>query len=459
MKLEIIVAEIGSTTTVVSGFSDLATAPRLVAQGQGPTTVEAGDVRQGLKSALADLRANLGTEDLEWQHIYACSSAAGGLKMTVHGLVYDMTARAAREAALGAGAVLNQVTAGPISALDLEKTKEISPNIILLAGGVDYGERQIILDNARKLASLNMPIPLIYAGNVAIQDEVRAIFAGTRFLPTTVENVYPHIDELNIEPTRLAIQRAFEEHIIHAPGMGQIRELVDGPIQPVPGAVLNAAVTLYGKLGDLLVFDVGGATTDLHSVTPGSDEVNSILISPEPLAKRTVEGDLGVYRNAANLMGLAGRENLAAALSGSQLDDLVVPIPETKEEIAFAEALTAKAISAALERHAGRIRYIYGPGGRLKVARGKDLTRVKYVIGTGGALTRLPHGKELLAANLSSRDPAFLGPPAEAKVLIDRHYIMAAAGVLASSHPQAAIALMLKSMDLEGIIDVSETDN
>ena len=458
MKLEIIVAEIGSTTTVVSGFSHLATAPRLAGQGQGPTTVEAGDVRQGLKLALADLRANLGTEDLEWQHIYACSSAAGGLKMTVHGLVYDMTARAAREAALGAGAVLHQVTAGAISDLDLEKTREISPNIILLAGGVDYGERQIILDNARKLATLDLPIPLIYAGNVAIQDEVRAIFAGTRFLPTIVENVYPHIDELNIEPTRQAIQRAFEEHIIHAPGMGQIRELVDGPIQPVPGAVLNAAVTLYGKLGDLLVFDVGGATTDLHSVTPGSDEVNSILISPEPMAKRTVEGDLGVYRNAANLISLAGKENLAAALGSGQMEDFIVPIPETEEEIAFAEALTAKAISTALERHAGRIRYIYGPGGRLKVARGKDLTRVKYVIGTGGALTRLPQGKELLAASLSSRDPAFLGPPAEAKVLINRYYIMAAAGVLASSHPQAAIALMLKSMDLEGF-DVSETDN
>jgi len=459
LKLEIIVAEIGSTTTVVSGFSDLAAAPRLVGQGQGPTTVEAGDVRQGLKLALADLRANLGTEDLEWQHIYACSSAAGGLKMTVHGLVYDMTARAAREAALGAGAVLHQVTAGAISDLDLEKTREISPNIILLAGGVDYGERQIILDNARKLATLDLPIPLIYAGNVAIQDEVRAIFAGTRFLPTIVENVYPHIDELNIEPTRQAIQRAFEEHIIHAPGMGQIRELVDGPIQPVPGAVLNAAVTLYSKLGDLLVFDVGGATTDLHSVTPGSDEVNSILISPEPVAKRTVEGDLGVYRNAANLISLAGWENLVAALGSGQMEDFIVPIPVTEQEVAFAEALTAKAIGTALERHAGRIRYIYGPGGRLKVARGKDLTRVKYVIGTGGALTRLPRGKELLAANISSRDPAFLGPPEEAKVLIDRHYIMAAAGVLASSHPQAAIALMLKSMDLEGIIDVSETDN
>ena len=454
MQLEIIVAEIGSTTTVVSGFSGLDAEPCLVGQGQGPTTVEQGDVRLGLNLALADLRRKLGTKKLEWQHIYACSSAAGGLKMTVHGLVYDMTARAAREAALGAGAVLHQVTAGPVSDADLAKTREIAPNIILLAGGVDYGERQVILENARRLAALNLPIPVIYAGNVAIQEEVRAIFAATSCQLTLVENVYPRIDELRIEPTRQAIQRAFAEHIVHAPGMGQIRELVDGPIQPVPGAVLNAAVTLYGCLGDLLVFDVGGATTDLHSVTPGSEEVNSILVDPEPLAKRTVEGDLGLFRNASNLINLLGRENLAASLGQSGLEELVRPIPNNPQEIAFAEALTAKAVTVALERHAGRIRYLYGPGGRLKIARGKDLTRVKYVIGTGGALTRLPRGRELLAANLGSRDPDLLVPPAEARVLIDRHYIMAAAGVLASSHPRAAIALMLKSMDLEGMPSV-----
>ena len=135
MQLEIIVAEIGSTTTVVSGFSGLDAEPCLVGQGQGPTTMEQGAVRLGLNLALADLRRKLGTKKLEWQHIYACSSAAGGLKMTVHGLVYDMTARAAREAALGAGAVLHQVTAGPVSDADLAKTREIAPNIILLAWG------------------------------------------------------------------------------------------------------------------------------------------------------------------------------------------------------------------------------------------------------------------------------------------------------------------------------------
>lgn len=450
MKLEIIVAEIGSTTTVVSGFADLSGNPRLVGQGQGPTTVEAGDVRQGLKMALADLQAKLAADTLEWEHIYACSSAAGGLRMTVHGLVYDMTARAAREAALGAGAVLHQVTAGPISDSDLERIRSISPNIILLAGGVDYGERQIILDNAARLAGLNLPIPLIYAGNAAIQPEVRKVFQGTEFALMVVENVYPRIDELNIEPTRKAIQAAFEEHIIHAPGMGQIRELVDGPIQPVPGAVLNAAISLYSCLGDLIVFDVGGATTDLHSVTPGSDEVNAILLSPEPMAKRTVEGDLGVYRNAANLINLVGRENLAAKLGVPEPEQLIAPIPGTPKEIAFAEELTGAAVTTALDRHAGRIKYMYGPGGRIKIARGKDLTRVKYVIGTGGALTRLPRGYELLAATLGRLDPTFLGPKAEAQILLDHHYIMAAAGVLASRHPDAANQLIMNSLDFQG---------
>lgn len=449
MKAEIIVAEIGSTTTVVSAFVDLASRPRLLGQGQGPTTVEEGDVRQGLKLALADLKAKLGADSLEWEHIYACSSAAGGLKMTVHGLVYDMTARAAREAALGAGAVLHHVTAGLISDTDLTEILTIDPNIILLAGGVDYGEGRIILANAKKLAGLNLTIPLIYAGNIAIQADIREIFRATNFQLIVVDNVYPHIDELNIEPTRQAIQAAFEEHIVHAPGMGQIRELVDGPIQPVPGAVQNAATTLYHYLGDLVVFDVGGATTDIHSVTPGSDEVNAILISPEPLAKRTVEGDLGVYRNAHNLINLVGREDLVTQLDVLQPEQCITAIPQTEAEITLAVKLAATAVIAALERHAGRIKFMYGPGGRIRVARGKDLTQVRYIIGTGGVLTRLPRGKELLEAVRGRPDPSFLGPKVEAQVLLDHEYIMAAVGVLAESHPQAAVQLMLASMGLD----------
>ena len=97
-----------------------------------------------------------------------------------------------------------------------------------------------------------------------------------------VENVYPKIDALNVEPCRKVIQDAFEQNITHAPGMEHVREMVTGPIIPTPGAVMECTKLLYEYLGDLIVLDVGGATTDLHSVTVESDQVARLMISPEP---------------------------------------------------------------------------------------------------------------------------------------------------------------------------------
>ena len=80
--------------------------PVFLGQGQAPTSVLDGDVRIGLQGAIDDLRNKLEINTLDYEEMLATSSAAGGLKMTVHGLVYDMTARAAKEAALGAGAII-----------------------------------------------------------------------------------------------------------------------------------------------------------------------------------------------------------------------------------------------------------------------------------------------------------------------------------------------------------------
>ena len=99
MKVDVLVAEIGSTTTVVNAFTDLATEnPVFWGQGQAPTSVLDGDVRIGLQGAIDDLCRKKGIDSIEYDDMLATSSAAGGLKMTVHGLVYDMTAKAAKEA-------------------------------------------------------------------------------------------------------------------------------------------------------------------------------------------------------------------------------------------------------------------------------------------------------------------------------------------------------------------------
>ena len=59
---------------------------------------------------------------------------------------------------------------------DLAKIKEIRPNLILIAGGVDYGERDMAIANAEMIRSMNLKIPVVYAGNVENQEEMRLIF-------------------------------------------------------------------------------------------------------------------------------------------------------------------------------------------------------------------------------------------------------------------------------------------
>jgi uncharacterized protein (TIGR01319 family) len=450
MKVDILIAEIGSTTTVVNAFN-IKNEIRFVGQGQGPTTVLEGDVTIGLNAAISSLKKNIGADELNWDEFFATSSAAGGLRMTVHGLVYDMTVRAAKEAALGAGAIIKMVTAGKLRRTDLKKIEEVKPNIILLAGGVDYGERDTALYNAELIAGLKLNVPVIYAGNIENIEEIKLIFEGSNKMLYVTENVYPKIDQLNVEPTRKIIQKVFEDHITGAPGMKKVREMVNGPIIPTPGAVMESAILLKGEIGDLVVLDVGGATTDVHSVTEGSDEVQRITISPEPVAKRTVEGDLGVYVNLPHIVEMIGLDEIKKVFPDA--DELIAnkkPIPVTGREKEFIEYLTKAAVLTAVRRHAGTFKFLYGASGKKTIAEGKDLTRVKWIIGTGGALTRLPHRVDIL--NCIPKDNTgnmYLYPKVGAKILIDNYYIMASLGVLSKKHKEAALGLLKQSLDLE----------
>ena len=455
MKIDVLVAEIGSTTTVVNAFDHLESDnPVFLGQGQAPTSVKEGDVNIGLQAAIEDMKKNLHIENekLEYTNMLATSSAAGGLRMTVHGLVYDMTVKAAKEAALGAGANIHLITAGKLSKVDMIKLDRIKPNIILIAGGVDYGERETALYNSELIAASDLNIPVIYAGNIAVADDVKLIFESYSKEKNLhiVPNVYPKIDILNIEPTREVIQDIFEKHITEAKGMEKIREMVNGPIIPTPGAVMKASKILKDEIGDLVTIDVGGATTDIHSVTEGTEKVNKILVEPEPVAKRTVEGDLGVFINKKNIVDIIKIEKLEKELNMTPEDiekftNSDIAIPETEEHKRFIERLTKEAVIVSINRHAGGYRTYFG-GKTDTLAFGKDLTGVKWLIGTGGALTRLPAREEILNSISQFNRADKLLPTAEAKILIDNDYIMASLGVLSSLNKEAAIKLLLKSL-------------
>ncbi len=454
MIIDALVAEIGSTTTVVNAFDHLDDNPRFLGSGFSPTTVLEGDVTIGLNNALDQLKQKLGVSDLSAKEFFASSSAAGGLKMSVHGLVYDMTVKAAKEAALGAGANLKYITSGIIDEYQIQEIKKMPLNIIMISGGVDYGERKTAIENAEKIAALKKNIPVIYAGNIQNQTVIKEIFQKNNqqeYLYIT-NNVYPKIDVLDVDETREIIQNAFEKHIIHAPGMEKVKEIVHESIIPTPGAVMQASILLQKALGDLVTIDIGGATTDVHSVTKGQEEIEKILISPEPFAKRTVEGDLGVYINKDNIIQMIGQDKIREKL-GMNLEtwnDMIhqyQPIPNQRQ-LPVTELLAKEALRQALQRHCGKLISMFTGSGKTTYAEGKDLTNVKYIIATGGALTRLNHRKEIIQEVLSNRDNRLLLPQQNTQILIDNDYIMASLGVLSKKHPEAALRLLKKSLGI-----------
>lgn len=451
MIIDLLVAEIGSTTTVVNAFDKIKTDfPCFLGQGFAPTTIS--DVTIGLNNALDNLKLVLNVESLEAKETYACSSAAGGLRMSVHGLVYNMTVRSAQEAALGAGANIVYMTAGLLTKKDIERIKQSKIKMVLLSGGVDYGDTHTALYNAQMIAQAKLNLPVIYAGNVVNQPQVKEIFEKTgqlEYLYIT-ENVYPKIDSLNVLPVRKIIQEVFEKHITEAKGMSKIRQKVNGSIIPTPGAVMKAALLLQENLGDLVAFDVGGATTDVFSVTEGNKELTQFQTEPVPFAKRTVEGDLGVFVNKDNLINSLGLEAIQKELNLDQetLSTIIEhyqPIPES-DQIPFVKLLTKEALRTSIERHVGTLRYLYGPTGRIKVIEGKDLTMVKYVIATGGALTRLPNAPKIIQDVFARPRKNLLLPQKELTILIDHDYIMASIGVVSDKYPRAALKLLLNSL-------------
>ncbi len=431
MKIDVLTLEVGSTITKANGFVRLPGGGfDHVAQGFAATSVGQGDVGIGVDAALADLRARSGL-DPSGAETFVNSSAAGGLRMTVHGLTLSMTARAAREAALGAGGIVKLVTAGELESWELDEIRTISPNLVLLAGGVDHGEKGIVLKNAEKLAALmadGLRVPALYAGNAALRRPVTEIFRLAGVELHVAENVFPDVDVLNVDPLRRLVHEAFNRHIVHAPGMHRLAELTRHEILPTPGAVLRGAELFAEVAGDCLVFDVGGATTDVHSVTEGSADWHSRLVEPEPRAKRTVEGDLGVFVNARNVVDLAGEPN-----GEERLADLAA-LPVTDRQKALTRWLCERAVSIGARRHAGVVSDLYTPTGRRQVVKGKDLTAVRWVVATGGALTKVEGAAECLRAVCTGAGKHLLPDPS-ATILVDAEYRFSALGTLAHAYP------------------------
>lgn len=455
-------ADFGSTYTKVN-LVDRAEG-RLLARAQAPTTI-ATDLMEGYATALAAATGQLpGPVELEAE--IAASSAGGGLRIAAIGLVADLTAAAAEQAALNAGARVGTVLSGRLGAPELERLHRAEAEIVLFAGGTDGGQARLVLENARRLAEDGVDAYVVVACNAEVAKEVVETLVAAGIAAEAAANVMPALGRLEIEGARAAISRVFLEHVIGGKKLSAGPEFARMVRMPTPEAVLRAVGLLargegargagQGGAGDTIVIDIGGATTDVHSdraleaAAPGIEEP----LLPAPLTLRTVEGDLGLRAGAAGVVAVDGA--WLGERVGASAEELARAAAERAREPAWIAAEAGEArldqllaigcASHALDRHCGTMLLTRGEAGPPTLVReGPDLRDVQWVVGTGGVFAHRDDGAEILEAALARRAPRSLAPR-QARLAVDRGYVLAAAGLLASHDPEVARKLLEREL-------------
>jgi uncharacterized protein (TIGR01319 family) len=447
----VVCVDTGSTFTKGAAVAVTGTdAGRLLATTAVPTSVGPGlDVLSGLDSAVAAVVAEAGGEPVD---VRVCSSAGGGLRLAVVGYERVVTAEAGTRVGLSAGSRVVHVSSGPLDRDGLAALKDARPDVVLLVGGTDGGDVEVLCHNASRLSVSGPRVPYVVAGNVDARVDAVTAFESRGRTVVACANVLPRIGVLDPHPARAAIRDVFVRHVIGGKGLTtgpRFARLVRGA---TPDLVLAGVELLADSgVGDVLLVDVGGATTDVYSaLTPDAEEATLRREVVETLWRgRTVEGDLGMRWSATGVADAALAERLVA--SGAEHDaiddaarlrhDDPSWLPVTDADRAMEALIAGLALTVALRRHARPSDTVDGR------APGRDLSSVQLVVASGGVFRNA--APDTLRAML---DPVLTDHaggwkvPRGPRLTVDQRYVVAAAGLLADDHGDAAAALLRSAL-------------
>lgn len=462
MSDAILLVDFGSTYTKVLAV-DVNTGA-LLGRAQSLTTVET-DITHGLYKARDSLFEITGLKETGIVRKYASSSAAGGLKLAAIGLVPSLTLEAARRAALGAGAKVIWSSGFELAPSGVRQLEQAGPDIVLLCGGTNGGDKNVIRHNARMLARSSIRAPIVVAGNEVVSEDVKDTLEQAGKAVIVTDNVLPEVNVLNVHAAQTVIRDVFVKHITNAKGLNRAQDYIGDIVMPTPKATLMAAELLAdgtaaeSGIGPLVIVEIGGATINIHSVSPNRQlDANTIQRGlPEARSKRTVEGDLGIRYNAATILDLIGPDALLDAARSMNPDTTMTAdvlsnkvrhlskevwrVPESLDDDSVDFGLAKCAAGLAVTRHAGVMKTEFSLAQEVKVQYGKDLTQVRNIIGTGGVFKYGKWSRDLLLAGAYDRKMPESLKPIDPGCWIDSNYLLYGVGLLAGEFPDVGLRL------------------
>jgi uncharacterized protein (TIGR01319 family) len=463
MELKSILAtDCGSTTTKAILIEKVGDEYRLAFRGEAPTTVEAPfeDVTKGVLNAVMEVEELSGRKLLNGDDIItpqkgdigvdiyvSTSSAGGGLQMMVAGVVKTMTGESAERAALGAGSIVMDVMASNDGRKPHEKIsriRQLRPDMILLSGGIDGGTISHVVELSEMIKAANprprlgsgYKLPVIYAGNIKAQDDIRKTLGETTDL-TLVENIRPVLEVENLGPSRDKIHDLFMEHVMaQAPGYKKLMGWTDAPIMPTPGAV-GSLIEMIARDDNISVVgvDIGGATTDIFSVFQG-------------VFNRTVSANLGMSYSVCNVLAEAGMDNVLRwvpiEIDRAQLNNRIgnkmirpTTVPQSLQELIIEQAIAREALRLSFIQHKEFAVALKGVQTERTISDAFDqsesgatlvnMMELDLLVGSGGVLSHAPR-REQAARMLVD---AFM-PSGITQLAVDSIFMMPQLGVLAN---------------------------
>ena len=453
--------DIGSTFTKACSIDLLE--EKILATVCTPSTTNT-NVAEGIDKAIQLLNTAV-QRKIDYKIRLASSSAAGGLRIVVVGLVPELTVKAGKLSAYNAGAKIVGTYSYKLNKYEIIEIENLNPDILLFVGGTDGGNEETLLWNANMIAKLEISSPIIFGGNKVIAAEVKAILEKNGKNVFLSENVLSQISKIRTFAVKEIIRKIFIERIIISKGIGTARRYVDKNIIPTPLAVFNAIKLLSSGtdkvkgIGELIAIDIGGATTDVYSSASGNPTLEGTTLKglPLPYDMRTVEGDLGLRINATTTIREAEINNVEKSCKIENID--LTPIvekfsnnitlkPNTDMEKIVDLELASYAIQIALKRHVGNLEKQYTPMGEINVQYGKDLTNIKTVLCTGGLFSHTNEGEllEMLNRAISNNYKPFCLTPKSPNYFIDDDYILYGIGLLSIKYPDKALRILKRKL-------------
>ncbi len=470
----ILALDVGSTTTKARLITRGDGGYQLEGRAEAPTTVEAPDedVMVGVLESLSRLERRAGRQLLEEGRlitptqrgqgvdvVVATSSAGGGLKMTVTGLMGALSGESSQRAALGAGAVVMDVISMDDGRLVLERIKRIQnlrPDIILIAGGTDGGNPSHVLAIAEYVAAAEpkprwgegYQLPVIFAGNSQARDLVARVL-GDKVSISMVDNIRPTMEEEVLEPVRDEIHRLFLDHVMaHAPGYSQLLDMVHAPVIPTPaavGGVLSDVAEHYGV--NVVGVDIGGATTDVFSVFDGQFH-------------RSVSANIGMSYSMGNVFVQARPEHITRWLPFSYSEDslrdwhfnkMIRPttLPETLDDLILEQAVAREAIRLSFAHHLSLAVELKGVKVNRSFDNALDQTgtgqplvdpgRIDVIVGSGGAVSHAPRRSQAAMMMIDGIQPIGV-----CRLYVDNVFLLPHLGAVSKVSPEIAREVLFR---------------